>query len=109
MYTLHNVKHIRRPEAVKSVNTAIIYIVFVYMIKFDKGAYVRTHFELIFQNYAVDRQPLFCSFSARAKTYQNNLVDKDEIISLIKMKSSEVIYNLNDLIDLQNMVSLDIF
>jgi len=40
MYTLHNVNYIRRPEAVKSVNTAII--VFVYMIKFDKGARART-------------------------------------------------------------------
>ena len=41
MYTLHNVNYIRRPEAVKSVNTAII--VFVYMIKFDKGAGARTN------------------------------------------------------------------
>ena len=41
MYTLHNVNYIRRPEAVKSVNTAII--VFVYMIKFDKGAPARTN------------------------------------------------------------------
>ena len=40
MYTLHNVNYIRRPGAVKSVNTAII--VFVYMIKFDKGARART-------------------------------------------------------------------
>ena len=41
MYTLHNVKYIRRPEAVKSVNTVII--VFVYMTKFDKGACARTY------------------------------------------------------------------
>ena len=70
--------YIRRPEAVKSVNTAII--VFVYMSLIKERArgrtyvrtsyvrtYVRTHFELIFQNYAVDRQPLFCTFCARAQ------------------------------------------
>ena len=52
------------------------------MVKFDKGAslklraYVRTLFELIFHNtpiYAVDRQPLFCTFCARAQNDQNNL------------------------------------
>ena len=46
------------------------------MGKFDKGAslklraYVRTLFELIYHNtpiYAVDRQPLFCTFCARAQ------------------------------------------
>ena len=45
-------------------------IVFVYMISLIKErgrTYVRTLFELIFQTYAVDRQPLFCTFCARAQ------------------------------------------
>ena len=46
------------------------------MVKFDKGASLklradgRTLFELIYHNtpiYAVDRQPLFCTFCARAQ------------------------------------------
>ena len=46
------------------------------MVKFDKGAslklraYGRTLFELIYHKtpiYAVDRQPLFCTFCARAQ------------------------------------------
>ena len=50
-------------------------IVIVYIIMFDKGACAptcartdgRTLFELIIQIYAVDRQPLFCTFCARAQ------------------------------------------
>ena len=63
MYTFHDVEYIPRQ--------LITITEIVYIIKFDKGAcarmYGRKIYDLIFQNYAVDREPLFCTFSARAQ------------------------------------------